>query len=90
MQHGGQSRFKVHPAGGKGGKRHVRSGWRTFEGSIGGRSGPRLDHTMAKRTERHRVGPGNISILALRHPDLVKFCDLDPAGDAQGLAKTPR
>jgi hypothetical protein len=87
MQHGAQSRLKVHKAGRNGGKRHVCSGWRTSDGTIGGRSGPRLDHTMAKRTERHRVGPGNISVLALSRPDLVKFCDLDPAGDAQGLAK---
>ena len=87
MQHGGQSRFTVRPADRKGGKPNLGAGWRAFDGSLGGRSRPRLDHPVAKRTERHRFGSRNASILALDHPGLVELCDLDPADGAQGLAK---
>lgn len=89
MQYGGQNRHKIHPARRNRGKRHLWSGWRTFDGAVGGRYGPRLDYPMAKRTERHRFGPGSTSVFALSHPDLVKFDGLDAASDAQGLAKAP-
>jgi hypothetical protein len=89
MQHGGQSRFKVYPAGRNGRKRYLYSGWQTVDGAIGGRSRPRLDHAVAKRVERHRPGPGITSVLALNHTDLVNICDMRSADDAQGFAKTP-
>jgi hypothetical protein len=87
MQHGGQSRFKGDSAGRKGGKRHLCSGRRMSGISIGGRSRPRLDYPLAKRAECLCFGPRNTSILALNHPGLVRLCGLDPANDAQDLAK---
>jgi hypothetical protein len=87
MQHGGQSRFTVRPADWKGGEWCLGAEWRAADGPLGDRSRPRLDHSLAKRTERHRFGSRNASILALDLAGLVKLCQLDPADGAQGLAK---